>query len=145
MSDFALELHESIVGLERSVRELVALVARDDDSAGVMAWRNANVLGTPLVARPSPGRITWLHVYNPGPDDAFLHLWSAYPDSVRAGTSIDPRLTLIVPANGGIDDTLTKPVPFVRAIAVAATPDIAGRGGDPSQGLLVNIVSAELE
>lgn len=145
-TDLLAELHGSIVSLERSVRELVRVVAHDDDSTGVRVYRNEALLANVEAARTEPGRVTYLHAYNTNVVDVFLHLFDHLQDQVIPNGARKPKLTVVVPGNGGgYDNTFARPIPFIRAISVAITANKDGSGGAPAQGVLVDVVSAELE
>lgn len=146
-TDLLADLHVSIDRMSRAVEQLVNVVAQDDDSAGIRTYRNEALLAAVDAVRLEPGRITYIHAYNTNAQDVFLHLYNHLQDEVMPGVgSRKPKLTVVVPGGGGAyDDTFAKPITFTRAISIAVTLNKDGSGGAPGAGLLVDVVSAELE
>jgi hypothetical protein len=98
--------------------------------------RDADVDNTAQALKTTAGRLLGVHVQNPNASDAWLQLYDAATGSVTVGTTT-PKLSFVVPANGGYTDTFQgeDAISFATAITYAATTTAAG-GTDPTTGLV---------
>ena len=95
---------------------------------------------TVAAVKATTGQIFGYHIYNPNTTIAYFHFYDIPSGSVTVGTS--PRkITLAIPAGGGVDGVFPMPITFTTAIAIAATTTITGNT-NPTTGLLVDIFYA---
>ncbi len=91
---------------------------------------------TAQVGKSASGYLYFLEVTNPNGIDAYLQLFDLAAADVTVGTTT-PKLSLLVPGNGGMDKAFAVPLKFGTAITYACTTTATGNG-DPATGLVVN-------
>ena len=108
------------------------------DGVGLSTFRNAALSNTATAVKASAGRVYGYNVSNPNASqDVYLHFYDVAAGSVVVGTTT-PKLSLWVPANGGLDSLFAIPIAFGTAITVAISTTATG-GTAPSSGGVVNL------
>lgn len=81
--------------------------------------------------------LAWLEVTNPNNVDGFIQFFDAATGSVTVGTTT-PKLSFLVPANGGNDKVFAHPIHFNTALTYACATTATGSGA-LATGLIVNL------
>lgn len=109
----------------------------DLQKSGLSTYRNAALKATAQKVKGDTiiGRLYGWKVQNLDAADAYLQLYDKASPTVGTDT---PKLTIWLPASGGDDLILPKPIEFDVAIYIAATTTIGGAVA-PTTGELVNL------
>jgi hypothetical protein len=107
-------------------------------ATGVLTHRDADVDNTAQSCKTTRGKIYGYHIQNPNASDAWLQFYDAATGDVTVGTTT-PKVSLVVPGSGAIEEHPTEPIQFETAITYSATTTAAG-GTDPTTGLVANLL-----
>ena len=113
-------------------------VIADIGLPGLSVYRNAALKATKQSVKTGKARCYGWKIQNLDSAEAYFHIYDALAANVTVGTTT-PKISIWLPASGGDDLVLPRPIAFNTGFVVAATTTLGGSGA-PTNGELVNLL-----
>ena len=108
--------------------------------AGIETLRDTSIDNSAQACKSARGHLYGYHIQNPNAADAWFQLYDAATTAVTVSATT-PKLSLVVPASGAIEQFLTddNAIRFSTAITYAATKTSAASASGPTTALVGNL------